>query len=186
MRRLDYFKIIHKYIPPNSLTYSIYMPHVTLVTTKALKIARKLELSEDQLHFIEEAAMLHDIGIVHVKAAKLGCHGEMPYICHIIEGRKILEAEGLPKHAKIAESHIGVGGLTKAEIIAEKLPLPHRDMLCHTIEEKIISYADLFFSKNPQKIFMEKPIKQVREKVKKYGKREEKLFREWYKLFEGK
>src|SRR5687768_12925958 len=112
------------------VTYSIYILHVTLVTTKALKIARKLNLSEEQQHFIEEASMLHDIGIVHVKAAKLGCHGEMPYICHIIEGRKILEAEGLPQHAKIAENHIGVGGLTKGEIIAEKLPLPHRDMLC--------------------------------------------------------
>jgi uncharacterized protein len=86
----------------------------------------------------------------------------------------------------IAENHIGVGGLAKAEIIAEKLPLPHRDMLCESIEEKIISYADLFYSKNPQKVFFEKPVKQVRAKVKHYGKREEKLFREWYKLFEGK
>lgn len=186
MRHVDYLSIIHKYIPPNSLTYRIYLPHVTLVTAKALKIAKKLELSEARLRFIEEASMLHDIGIVHVKASKLGCNGEMPYICHIVEGRKILEAEGLPKHALIAENHIGVGGLTKAEIIDEKLPLPHRDMLCKTIEEKIISYADLFYSKNPKKIFFEKPVKQVRAKVKRYGKREEKLFREWYKLFEGK
>lgn len=186
MKHVDYLKIIHKYIPPGSLTYSIYLPHVTLVTAKALKIAKKLELTEPQLRFIEEAGMLHDIGIVHVKASKLGCKGEMPYICHIVEGRKILEAEGLPKHALVAENHIGVGGLMKSEIIDEKLPLPHRDMLCETIEEKIISYADLFYSKNPQKVFFEKPVKQVRAKVKHYGKREEKLFREWYKLFEGK
>jgi uncharacterized protein len=179
-------RIIHKHIPPYSPTYRIYLPHVVLVTAKALKIARRLKLKAEQQLFIEEAGMLHDIGIVHVNAEKMGCHGTLPYICHITEGRKILEEEGLPRHALVAENHIGVGGLTKEEIIEEKLPLPHRDMLCSTIEEKIISYADLFYSKNPKKIFVEKPIKQVRDKVKKYGKREEKLFKEWSKMFEGK
>jgi uncharacterized protein len=186
LRKLDYFRIIHKYIPPYSLTYRIYITHVTLVTAKALQIARRLKLSAEQQHFIEEACMLHDIGIIHVKAKEIGCTGEMPYIYHITEGRKILEAEGLPLHARIAENHIGVGGLTKKEIIEGKIPLPQRDMLCETIEEKIISYADLFYSKNPKRLFVEKPLKQVQAKVKKYGKRQEKLFKEWYKLFEGK
>ena len=185
MHRVDYFKIINKYISPYSHAYNIYVVHVSLVTAKALKIARHLKLSADQKRFIEEACMLHDIGIVHVKAKEIFCNGEMPYIYHIVEGRKILEAEGLPLHARIAENHIGVGGLTKEQIIKDKIPLPHRDMLCETIEEKIISYSDLFFSKNPRRIFIEKSIKQVRAKVKRYGKREEKIFKEWYALFEG-
>ncbi|RYD76347.1 MAG: HD domain-containing protein [Sphingobacteriales bacterium] len=186
MRKLDYFKIIHKYIPPYSLTYRIYITHVTLVTAKALDIARRLKLSPEQQQFIEEACMLHDIGIIKVNAEEIGCHGDLPYIAHIIEGRKILEDEGLPLHAKIAENHVGVGGLTKKEITDGKIPLPQRDIICETIEEKIISYADLFYSKNPRKLFAEKPLKQVQAKVKKYGKRQEKLFKEWYKLFEGK
>jgi uncharacterized protein len=182
--KVDYLRIIHKYIPPDSPTYDIYIIHVTLVTAKALKIARRLKLSAAQLQFIEEACMLHDIGIIHVKAKELGCNGEMPYVYHIVEGRKILEAENLPLHARIAENHIGVGGITKEEIIEKKIPLPPRDILCETIEEKIISYADLFYSKNPKKLFVEKSIKQVREKAKHYGKRQEKLFKEWSKLFE--
>jgi len=184
VQKIDYFKIINKYISPYSPAYNIYVVHVSLVTAKAIKIARHLELSADQQRFIEEASMLHDIGIVHVKAKDIFCNGEMPYVYHIIEGRKILEAEGLPLHARIAENHIGVGGLTKEEIIKEKMPLPQRDMLCDTIEEKIISYADLFFSKNPRRIFIEKSLKQVRAKVKGYGKRQEKLFKEWHQLFE--
>jgi len=184
VHKVDYFRIINKYISPYSQTYNIYVPHVTLVTAKAIKIGRKLKLGADQLRFIEEASMLHDIGIVHVKAKEIFCNGEMPYIYHIVEGRKILEAEGLPMHAKIAENHIGVGGLSKEEIISRKIPLPHRDMLCETIEEKIISYADLWYSKNPRRLFIEKSLKQVRAKVKGYGKREEKLFKEWYDIFE--
>src|SRR5437762_10894206 len=126
MRKVDYFRIIHKYINPRSFTYRIYIVHVSLVTSKALKIAKHLKLDGDRRRFIEEAAMLHDIGIIHVKAKEIGCRGKLPYICHISEGRKILEAEGLPLHAKIAENHIGVGGLTLEEIINEKLPLPQR------------------------------------------------------------
>jgi uncharacterized protein len=184
LKQVDYLKIIHKYISPRSFTYRIYIVHVSLVTSKALKIARHLKLDKEQKRFIEEASMLHDIGIIKVKAEDIGCRGQLPYICHISEGRKILEAEGLPRHARVAENHIGVGGLTLEEIIEEKLSLPRRNMLCETIEEKIISYADLFFSKNPKRVFIEKSLKQVKEKVKGYGKREEKLFKEWYKLFE--
>lgn len=184
MSKLDYFKIIHKYIPPHSECYKIYLPHVTLVTAKAIKIAKHLKLSSSQIRFIEEAGMLHDIGIVQVKARDIGCYGEMPYVYHIIEGRKILEEEGLPQHALIAENHIGVGGITKEEIIENKMSLPHKDILCHSIEEKIISYADLFYSKNPNRLYYEKTLKQVKAKVKHYGKRQEKLFKEWRELFE--
>jgi uncharacterized protein len=184
LAKVDYLKIIHKYIPPGSEAYRIYLPHVTLVTAKALQIAKKLKLNKEQMQFIEEAGMLHDIGIVHVKAKEIGCIGEMPYVCHVIEGKKILEEEGLPMHARVAENHIGVGGITKEEIIKNKMPLPPRDIIAETIEEKIISYADLFFSKNPTRVFLEKPLSQVKAKVKKYGKRQEKLFKEWYKQFE--
>ena len=184
MQKVDYFKIIQNHIPVYSLAYRIYVPHVTLVTAKAIKIAKKLKLKPEQIRFIEEAGMLHDIGIIKVKSIKIGCLGELPYIQHIVEGRKILEAEGLPLHAKIAENHIGVGGLTKDEIIKNKLLLPQRDMLCETIEEKIISYADLFYSKNPKRIFMEKSIKVVKAKVKGLGDRQQKLFDKWYKQFE--
>ncbi len=182
--KVNYMRIIHKYIPPYTMLYHIYMIHVTLVTTKALKIARKLKLSKAQQRFIEEACMLHDIGIIRVNSRKIGCHGELPYIQHILEGRKILEEEGLPEHAKIAENHIGVGGLTKEEIIAKKLLLPQKDILCETIEEKIISYADLFYSKNPNRLFQEKSLKQVKAKGKRLGKRQEKLLEKLIKQFE--
>jgi len=183
MKTLDYHSLIHKYIAPNSFAYSIYMPHVTLVTAKALEIAERLKLSLSQKRFIEEACMLHDIGIIKTNSIDIGCFGDLPYVCHIIEGRKILEAEGYPLHARVAENHIGVGGLLKTEIVENNMPLPNRDILCTTIEEKIISFADLYFSKNPKRVFLEKSQKQVKQKVKQYGKRQEKTFKDWCKLF---
>lgn len=183
MKTLDYHSLIIKYIKPDTFAYRIYITHVTLVTAKALEIAERLKLSLSQKRFIEEAAMLHDIGIIATNSEDIGCYGELPYACHIIEGRKILEEEGLPLHARVAENHIGVGGLLKSEIIENKMPLPHKDILCSTIEEKIISFADLYFSKNPKRVFLEKTQGQVKQKVKQYGKRQEKTFKEWCKLF---
>lgn len=184
MRNVDYIGIIHKYINPNSYTYLIYMVHVVLVTAKALKAARKIGLTEAQLKFIEEAAMLHDIGIINVQAPEIGCVGTLPYICHGPEGRKILEDEGLWEHARIAENHIGAG-LTKEEIIERQLPLPPRDMVPESIEEKIICWADLFFSKTPEKLWWEKSVEKVQKKVAKYGTRASQIFDEWQRLFEG-
>lgn len=182
MKRIDYFAIIHKYIPPNSRTYKIYVPHVTLVTAKALNIARKLHLSAEQLIFIEEASMLHDIGIIKVERFSLSSRDNLPYLSHAPMGREILEREGLPRHALVAENHIGVG-ITQDEIIEQKHPLPLRDFVPQTLEEKIISWADLFYGKHPEKLWIEKSLHDVKKLVSKYGQRQEKVFEEWLALF---
>ena len=136
-----------------------------MVTALALRMGRLSGMGRDQLQFIEEASMLHDIGIVRTDAPGIGCKGSQPYIAHVEEGRKILEAEGLPAHAQVAATHVGLGGLSAEDIRAQQLPLPQRDFLSHTDEERIISLADLFFSKNPQKLFATKKLEKVRRKL---------------------
>jgi len=183
LQPVDYFKIIHTYIPPDSSLYKIYLPHVSLVTAKALRLAQNLHLSPEQQRFIEEAAMLHDIGIIEVKPYRLmDHHGNLPYICHAPAGRAILEREGLPRHALIAERHIGVG-ISKHEILEHNLPLPPRDMLAESIEEKVISWADLFFSKTPQQLWHEKSLSEVQEHVRRYGIRQAHVFQTWSQEF---
>ncbi|MDQ3073040.1 MAG: phosphohydrolase, partial [Bacteroidota bacterium] len=81
--RIDYLHIIEKHLDPRSPAFRYYLVHVTLVTAKALQIAKRLNLSAAQMRFIEEAAMLHDIGIVKVSYPEIGCHGTLPYIAHI-------------------------------------------------------------------------------------------------------
>lgn len=180
---VDYFAIIHKYIPPETALYRLYVPHVAMVTAKALRIARRLGLSREQERFIEEAAMLHDIGIITTHDDLLGTTGPHPYIMHIVEGRRILEAEGLPRHALVAERHIGVG-ISAEEVRTQGLPLPVRDYMPQTVEEKIISYADLFFSKHPDHLWHEKPLDAVRRTVARYGARAQAQFEAWVQRFE--
>ncbi len=54
--------------------------------------------------------------------------------------------EGLERHALVAERHIGLG-ITREEIIRQQLPLPRRDMLCESLEEKIICWLICFSAK---------------------------------------
>jgi uncharacterized protein len=153
-----------------------------LVAHKALTIAKNLRLSTKKQSFIEEAAMLHDIGIIRTNTPDIFCYGDLPYLCHLSEGRAILEAEGLPRHAVVAETHVGVG-LTKEQIQEQGLPLPHRDMKPTTIEEEIISFADLFYSKNREKLWREKSLKKVRENIAKRGEDQLAILDDWIKRF---
>lgn len=179
---LPYFDLIQKYIPIGSEAYRIYVIHVTLVTQLALKIGRLQGLEQKQLQFIEEAGMLHDIGIVRTKTPQLGCHGDLPYMSHLTEGRAMLLKEGLPKHARVAANHVGVGGLSKDEIITQQLLLPAEDILCESIEERIISYADLWYSKSAKHLWTQISKEQLRSKLAARPK-SLKRFNSWYKEF---
>lgn len=180
--QIDYWKIIQKYIK-NELTLRIYVSHVSLVSSKAIKIGRGLNLKNNQIRFIEEASMLHDIGIVKVNAPDIGCKGKLEYILHGVEGRKIMEKEGLKKHALVCERHTGVG-IPLSQIVERNLPLPKRNMLPVSIEEKIISWSDLFYSKKPDELLYEKTTNEAFNLIRGYGTKYQKRFNEWKLLFD--
>lgn len=172
--------IIDKYYKKGTKLYNIYMSHVTDVTNKALSITHKHpELAVD-VNFIEEASMLHDIGIFKTHAPRIGCYGEYPYICHGYLGNELLTNEGYPKHALVCERHTGTG-ITLQMIIEKNLPLPHRDMVPVSMEEKIICFADKFYSKSH--LGKEKSIKKIRRSLAKHGKQQVAIFDEWCELF---
>ena len=180
---INYLEIINQFIKPTSFTYKIYLIHVVLVTKKALEIACRLNLSLDQKNFIEEAGMLHDIGVIKVKSSKMDCQGDFPYVCHGVEGGKILKSLNLKPHALVAERHIGVG-VSKEDIESQNLPLPLRDMTPQTLEEKIITYADLFFSKRENILWQEEKPEKIIMELRKYGQNKEKIFLAWQHEFE--
>lgn len=167
---MEYLPLIQKYFSPTKQAeaYRIYLIHVTLVTNKALQIAQQFEFTPAELRFLEEASMLHDIGIFRVDAVDIDCHGELPYIQHVIEGGKILREEGFPEHALVAETHTGVGILAD-EIREKNLPLPEKDLLPSSQIAEIISWADLFFSKNPDRLWQEKSWTEVQQEIGRYG-----------------
>ena len=177
--------LIRKYYHRHPKAHEILLNHSRKVTRRAVKIARKLitKGTHIDIRFLAEAAMLHDIGMIFTNTPDLGCHGDGSYLQHGIKGKELLEKEGFPQHARICERHIGVG-LTAEEIRQQQLPLPARDMLPESLEEQIICYADLFYSKNEKDRNIEKSPAEIRKKLKKYGKDKVEIFDRWKQTFE--
>ena len=178
---MEPLEIIAKYYKPRSKAYKILVSHSNLVTEKALKIAHHHQELNPDLRFLEQSAMLHDIGIFKTNAPDLFCFGEYPYLCHGYLGCELLIAEGHPEHALVCERHTGVG-ITTEEIILHNLPLPLRDFVPVSVEEQIVCFADKFFSKSGD-IFHEKSVTEVRKSIKKFGEQNLIRFNEWCEIF---
>ncbi len=167
---LDFLSIIQRYYTPGNDDYRVLVSHSRQVADLAVALSQRLidKGVPIDIEFVEEAAMLHDIGMCRTDAPGIYCHGTEPYILHGILGRKMLDAMGLFRHGRVSERHTGTG-LTAAEIVAEALPIvPPRDLLPESIEEKVICYADKFFSKSrPDE--PAKTIERARKSLAKFG-----------------
>ena len=179
---IDAIGLIRKYYEPDSLAYRILVSHSSAVAQKALDMAERLGHMNPDTAFIGEAAMLHDIAIFTTDEPGIGCFGPHKYICHGYLGRELLEREGLPRHALVCERHVGVG-ISVDDIDRKKLPLPRRDMLPLTLEEKIICFADKFFSKKKDTLGQEKPLDEVKRSIAKYGADKLERFDEMLRVF---
>ena len=176
---MNVIEIINKYYTPGR-QLDILLTHSRSVADKALQIATlHPELHLDEA-FMEEAAMIHDIGIFLTNAHGIDCVGSEPYICHGYLGAELIRKEGFPRHALVCERHTGAG-ISALDIEKEGLPLPHRDLLPVSLEEQVICFADKFFSKTH--LDREKSVEAARKTIAKFGAEGLKRFDNWCELF---
>ncbi len=182
---IDYIALIDKYCNGNAELKHILVTHSRQVADRALAIIHLhpewVESGEIDPVFVEEAAMLHDIGVVLCDAPTIHCLGKHAYIEHGYLGAEILRKEGFPKHAAVAERHTGTG-ITYEQILREHLPIPLQDYTPRTLEEKLICYADKFYSKT--KLGLDKPMSKIRQHMWKYGSDAVNRFDQLQLLFE--
>jgi uncharacterized protein len=177
---MDTLPILKRHLVTGSDLYETVFLHSRHVMLKALTLAERHPELHLDLTFIEEAAMLHDIGVYRTNAPDIHCFGSHPYICHGYLGREIIEKEGFPKHALVCERHTGTG-LYLTEILAKDLPLPHRDLAPVTLEEQLICFADKFYSKSQLNTAFS--VEDVRQKLAKYGAEGVDRFDRWCEMF---
>ena len=167
---IDCLSIIQRYYTPGNDDYRVLALHSRQVADLAVRLGQRLidRGVPVDLEFVEEAAMLHDIGMCRTDAPGIHCHGTEPYIRHGILGRQMLDSIGLFRHGRVCERHTGAG-ITADEIISQHLPIdPPRDLLPESVEEKLVCYADKFFSKSR----LDEPPKtmdRVRRSLSKFG-----------------
>ncbi|MFA8450427.1 MAG: HD domain-containing protein [Bacteroidales bacterium] len=160
---------ILKYYDKDEKAFHILWEHSHAVLECCLRIIKSSDKKYD-LRKVVLGALLHDIGIKYTNAPNLGCFGTRPYIEHGYLGHDLLlKNDELKDIAPFCERHTGVG-IKKETIIKNKLPLPHKDLVPITIEEKLVCFADKFFSKSDKNIKEPKPFEEVKISIEKHGK----------------
>ena len=189
---IDYQAIIDYYYPEAEVPElrEILLKHSRAVAEKAVKIVD----AHPELHcdrdFVYAAAMLHDIGIIRCDAPGIHCYGTEPYIRHGVEGMTLLTSlEGRNPDQKTRESGTYnpkfpfEGELEDfARVCARHTGTGLPGLEPETWEEKIICYADKFFSKT--KLDREKTYEEARQSLLKFGEEGVRKFEEWHRQFE--
>lgn len=164
---MDYLSIINKYYPEDDDLRRLLLKHSRQVADRCLQIVHKHKELPVDTQFLEEAAMLHDIGIFQCNAPSIHCHGKAPYIEHGPIGGDLLRREGFPRHARVAERHTGTG-------------LPGYEP--ETLEEQIVCYADKFYSKSsPDHV---RSVLETAQSLEKFGHEGVEKFLSWSERFE--
>ena len=168
LKVMDYQAIIDKYYPVDDELRRVLLKHSRQVADRCLEIVRKHQDLPVDVQFLEEAAMLHDIGIVQCDAPSIHCHGTEPYIRHGQLGAEMLRAEGYSRHARVCERHTGTG-------------LPGLEP--ETLEEQIVCYADKFYSKSsPDHV---RTVAETAQSLEKFGATGVRKFLDWVARFES-
>ena len=166
--------VIESFYPEDTPFRRMLLKHSYQVCGKALELLERPcaeELNADR-ETVVTGALLHDVGIGKCRAPDILCEGTEPYIAHGIIGAEMLRrlasetGRDLECYARICERHTGTG-LTAADIRRQNLPLPERDFLPETVEEKLICLADKFFSKSGD--MKEKSPDRICRSMQKFG-----------------
>jgi uncharacterized protein (TIGR00295 family) len=125
--------LLKKYSKADERVFNLVLSHSLAVQKVALDLAK--DIPDLDINLIKTGSLLHDIG-------RFNCPPKTELsIKHGIKGAEILRKEGHEALAKIAERHIGAG-ISKQDIIEQKLNLPKKDFMPIKKEEKIIACAD--------------------------------------------
>ncbi len=164
---MNALEILYHFYPEDTPLRRLLLKHSEQVRDKALEILARSGLQLDA-QLVADGAMLHDIGICRCHAPSILCVGTENYIAHGVIGAAMLRSydAALELYARICERHTG-SGLSKQEILAQKLPLPPQDFFPETLPEKLICLADKFFSKSGD--MREKTLSEVRHSLVKFG-----------------
>lgn len=173
--------IIGKYYPQDNALRRLLLRHSRDVADKALAVVdRHPELRLDR-QFVEDCAMLHDIGIFMTDAPSIFCHGTDPYIRHGVDGAAIVRAEGFELYAGVCERHTGAG-ISRRQVEEQALPIPPADYVPLTMAEQVVCYADKFYSKShPDRV---RTVEQAAASLAKFGAEGVERFMRWVALFE--
>jgi uncharacterized protein (TIGR00295 family) len=176
MDEKESIQLLRKYATSDE-AFDKVLAHSKAVQKLALEIAERIKKNNVavDVDFVRVASLLHDIGrFIHPPGQDSIKHG--------VAGADILRKEGLDdRYVHVCERHLGAG-ISKEEVVSQGLPLPPKDYLPTTVEERIIAYADNI-TWSEKKIHSEQAVKRFAEELgAAVGERVKKLHEEIERL----
>jgi uncharacterized protein len=136
---------LHKKHAPTPVALDLVYTHCLIVCGIAEQLHSRTGAGLD-IELVRAGSLLHDIGVYRLydEAGELD-HAN--YIRHGVLGHELLLEEGFPEViCRFASHHTGVG-LTREDVLRQRLPLPPAGYVAETGEETLVMYADKFHSK---------------------------------------
>lgn len=135
---------LHRKYARNVSDFNLIYHHCQIVEAIAMQLLDARPLASLDRQLVHVGALLHDIGAYEVLVDGHFVRG----VRHGTIGEQILKSEGFTKTIwRLASHHTGVG-LTKQDVLDQKIPIPAKDYVAKTNEERLIMYADKFHSKS--------------------------------------
>jgi uncharacterized protein len=149
---------LHEKHAPTTKAFDLVYTHCVIVCGIAKQLHSRMGSDQEiDIDLARAGALLHDVGVYRLYDPAGNLDGAN-YIRHGILGYELLQEEGLPEAiCRFASHHTGVG-LTREDVIAQRLPLPPADYLAETGEERLVMYADKFHSKKTPPVLLTAPV----------------------------
>jgi uncharacterized protein len=140
-------RALHERFAPNRAAFDLVHTHCEIVCRIAEQLLARGDHGADA-GLVRAGCLVHDIGVY-----RLAAEGD-DYIRHGVLGHELLREAGLPEaFCRFSSCHTGVG-ISREDIVRQKLPLPPADFLARTEEERLVMYADKFHSKTTPPVFV--------------------------------
>jgi uncharacterized protein len=136
---------LHEKYAPTYEAFDVVYTHCEIVCGVAEEVLarRGLAMNAD---LVRAGSLLHDIGVYRLDHAS--------YVRHGLLGHDLLRNEGFPEVlCRFCSCHTGMG-LSREDVVAQRLPLPVADYLAESPEERLVMYADKFHSKSDPPRFL--------------------------------
>jgi uncharacterized protein len=143
---------LHERHAPTPQALDLVYSHCQIVAAVAGQLLARSGFGADGA-LVRAGCLLHDIGVYRLYDED-GQVDYAGYIRHGVLGYELLAEEGYPEAVcRFASHHTGVG-LTAADVLTQRLPLPPGDYRAGTPEETVVMYADKFHSKTEPPVFL--------------------------------
>lgn len=147
---------LHERLAPHPAALDLVLTHCRIVSRVAEQLAEGLAARDGRavdLDLVRAGCLVHDVGVYRLYRPD-GHLDHASYVRHGVLGHELLRDLGHPEVlCRFASRHTGVG-LTREDVVAQRLPIPVDDYTPRSVEEQLVAYADTFHSKTDPPTFV--------------------------------